>query len=229
MHAAGDVRDQDSAEKAFFTALTCINVSCEALMDASSSIDNEVTRKQIRTDRAIPHSLLHYLWQARNGDVHDVLVWNMQGAEFHLAMVDEKKARRRLRRRRHIRDDASLLMFAYDVNTEEKLLEKISANEQPDPDRMTMAGIASTPVRASINLSSFHYMDRRGKQPRRIDVSEPTEHLGKSIPPVALNGIYLGISYYNDKLQQLSALAGAVLPAIELPPQHEIGGPITAR
>jgi hypothetical protein len=224
MEKAGLEGNQDAFEKAFSSSLGSINVAADALLDASNLLDSGVTRKTITDARGQKDELLHYLQMARNGDVHHVLTWDMTGSELALKVFDDTKRMRVVRLRPDLDENKALLMFIYGAGDSRRLDERIGAGDPPDAILMDIAGVVlGRPVRRTFLLGSFEYTNTMiRKRPAIVKVDPPTHHLGASIPPFALIGIFSAIKFYRGQLARLAKQANIDVPEVVLPKGYEL-------
>ncbi|MCC8361470.1 hypothetical protein LK996_00005 [Lysobacter sp. A6] len=206
-------------ERAFFCELMFINSAREALLEASTLIDGEFTRNRIEDERSREGTLLHYFWRARNADMHDVIKWDSNTAALHVEIVGQPAPGIYLMGDATNELDARVL-FAYNACSIDEAMARIARKERPDPAREEIAGLKIAIPQYSIDLETFSYLDARKKPPMQ-HVPAPTEHFGIQMEPLALEGCFYVLKFYNECELALGSAIHMHLPRLRFPKEYE--------
>jgi|LGVE01.1.fsa_nt_gb hypothetical protein len=193
--AVGDV------ERVFVSLLLFFDSIHQALADCAKKLDQDQWRDQLNQFRE-SDPLLRYLWKARNSEAHDALVkWRPSMKHIDFRIVDPAKAT-------NIADPAAigqraaiskLISFAYEVASEQDLIEKLKISPQPSKKAQEEAGVQLLQSLDSLSLDSFTI--GRGRSAETIQA--PSSHAGALLPPSADQAVLFAVRFYRSKLSEI--------------------------
>jgi hypothetical protein len=201
MRKSGRQRKFDEVERNFWVSLTLFESIYQSLVDAAKKLDMEEWRDDLIEVRQ-SDSLLHYMWKARNSEVHDALVKWIPGMEHvNMRVIDAMKVSRIAFFRTGWAATAAIFCYVYEVRNEEELIELFRKNPPlPSKEKQFEAGVEVIDSLSSFSLLNFSIGQGRGKK----TIYAPTTHMGNIILPSADVAMNLTLEFYQNKLNEIS-------------------------
>lgn len=207
MRHYGRSGDVEHVERIFVSLLLLFDSIHQALVDSAKKLNLDQWSDQLNQARE-QDSLLRYLWKARNSEAHDALVkWRPSMKHVDFSIVDTQKATKIanpavLGQRAAI---SKLICYAYEVETEQELAEKMKHNPKPSVQAQQDAGIQLLQSLDSLSLDDFTISRGRNAE----TVAAPNSHLGALLPPSADQAVFYAIKFFRGKLDELKVQIGA--------------------
>jgi hypothetical protein len=206
MRQYGRSGDVELVERTFVSLLLLFDSIHQALADSAKKLDLYQWRDQLIQVRE-QDSLLRYLWKARNSEAHDALVkWHPSMKHVDFRIVDPQKAAKIANpavvgQRAAI---SKLICYAYEVENEQALIEKMKSNPKPSVQAQQEAGIQLLQSLDSLSLDDFTI----GRDRNAETVAAPPSHLDATLPPSADQAVFYAIKFYRGKLDELKVHIG---------------------
>lgn len=183
-------------ERAFVAFLSYVDVIHQSLADCLGKLDLDSWRTNLNRDRE-NDPLLHYLWKARNAEVHDALIkWSPSMRHIDWRITDAEKANACVSP--ELRGQpAPLIRYLFEVGSDAELKEKLARKDWPSEERQKAAGVELIESLETLGLNDF----RSGRSGGTIDA--PSRHMGQVLPPSADQAVLFAIRYYRGRLSEV--------------------------